>query len=358
METLINVLQLSLHGLKNCWDDIRHSPITALVQSTEHENLISRVFFCKLAGFDVTELDSRESLTNHWVLVAWSFTLDDCFNPITYKTWHKLSTFSDCDMKFMDTNPIQLPLRQKPDTQLPQADQKSTANPPTHTQPLIKGLTDARDRHVTNKTLFEPKSRFSIDRTTLRVSKAQGRCIKYRLRAPAYPRPFPTNHLQAYSSETNTHTTQSQKTAGESSKSNTATSASSLPDSQAGQDNGVMNYCEASPPSESSGTRNQVEELNGDWSSRLVKGRGIWADPEARRLSFKLLNPSSEYEANADAVSSDCRDLFESLSWNTETPHKHPQDIPENYWKWNEDEQAWFHLNEDTQSLTRCPMDS
>ncbi|ORY61251.1 uncharacterized protein BCR38DRAFT_439708 [Pseudomassariella vexata] len=94
------------------------------------------------------------------------------------------------------------------------------------------------------------------------------------------------------------------------------------------------------------------------WEERIANGLGIWDNPEKKRSSLKALNPSSEHEANLDAMSPEYWHILgDDVSWIV--PHENQADevSPEQYWTWSVDRQQWFHLDEEKKAVVWAPKD-
>ncbi|KAI1374436.1 hypothetical protein F4677DRAFT_426106 [Hypoxylon crocopeplum] len=107
----------------------------------------------------------------------------------------------------------------------------------------------------------------------------------------------------------------------------------------------------------------KVDSSNGASSYRDVHD-DLWhtdirTDVEDQRLSYQSLNPGSEYQANLDAVSPDCRDLFlRCCPTAADKPDMEAEDDSVDlYWTWSREKEQWFHVDEERNTVVWFPED-
>ncbi|KAI0010413.1 hypothetical protein F4779DRAFT_313475 [Xylariaceae sp. FL0662B] len=85
----------------------------------------------------------------------------------------------------------------------------------------------------------------------------------------------------------------------------------------------------------------------------------IRIDVGDQRRSYKLLNPGSEYQANLEAVSPECKDLFTQCCPTPadQSDMKDEDDSVDSYWTWSIEKQQWFHADDECGTTVWFPKD-
>lgn len=83
-------------------------------------------------------------------------------------------------------------------------------------------------------------------------------------------------------------------------------------------------------------------------------------DTGDQRLRYPFLNPVSEYQANLDAVSPECKELFLEATTNARcgdetTNLPEDDDSVDTYWAWSQEKQQWFHEDTDCNTIVWFP---
>ncbi|KAI1504692.1 hypothetical protein F5X99DRAFT_370705 [Biscogniauxia marginata] len=300
-------------------------------------NRISLSFYGRYKGISTSELDH---CVNHWVRLAWSLPSGSFKNKAMQITWHRLATFKTPDVQFMSMQ-FSLYISMSMSQSL-----KHRPKQQTHAQwrpNCQSGVKMCQNQAC----LRQPK--LLSDRCNVGVSKRRSslRTCPSRLGFM-----LSTNYnigLQVTTSNTTSQTSSSRDSDENrlASNSNTATSSISVDG-----DHSRPHECEISPMDV-----NGQQDLSDTEDDRMVEA-DIQTDFGDQSDSYPSLKPVSEYQANLEAVSPECKDLFlEATAHVKEETDLAEDDSIDKYWTWCPDRQQWFHEDTDCNTIVWFPKD-
>ncbi|KAI1079919.1 hypothetical protein F5B20DRAFT_143583 [Whalleya microplaca] len=85
----------------------------------------------------------------------------------------------------------------------------------------------------------------------------------------------------------------------------------------------------------------------------------IRTDVGDQRRLYNMLNPVSEYQANLEAVSPECKDLFTQCcpAPVDQSNMEDEDDSVDPYWTWSREKQQWFHVDDESSTTIWFPKD-
>ncbi|KAI5922869.1 hypothetical protein F4810DRAFT_242413 [Camillea tinctor] len=102
----------------------------------------------------------------------------------------------------------------------------------------------------------------------------------------------------------------------------------------------------------------QLDDVAGQEADEIGEVETISIGIGDHRSRWPLLNPVSEYQANLDAVSPECKELFlEANAQFKDDAELLEDDSVDTYWTWSQEKQQWFHEDTDCNTIVWFPKD-
>ncbi|KAH9907384.1 hypothetical protein F4778DRAFT_536092 [Xylariomycetidae sp. FL2044] len=301
--------------------------IIARVSPAQTGNSVSLSFYSRLKGW--SNPSNLEGYVNHWIRITWSLPQ----NPSSEATtWHRI-TPTDSEIQFMTCEHLR-PLREviflsqilcQESKPKPSASPKSSIGQFPRVQIANKRAHSAGQQRRAQSGAGIAKRCFS---PPTYASRGQG--SPYRTRNP----------LRGIPSDQSSQPSQTAPWERSDQPSVVHTVASSVED----------------PEIQVDGQSIALRHKPGFHGDTVPPSQDLWVNAEDERKSLKLLNPPSESRANRDAVSPECEHLLQKAILDGYLPDEPDEDDDEDaFWSWSQEQQQFFHINGETQSIIWFP---
>ncbi|KAI0601999.1 hypothetical protein F4775DRAFT_537901 [Biscogniauxia sp. FL1348] len=282
-----------------------------------------------------------ERCVDHWTHICWSLPSKPVHGSNIQITWHSLAISKGSDVQSMSLQ-FSLPLS----VSMNQASE-STLKLQGH---AVGGPDFPSDLETCQKRLDIVQSQLLSYRCCGEVATLRSSLCTHPPR-PGFPLSIDHRHTgqRAATSDTTSRTSRSRDSDERApvDSGNTVTTFFSVDEIQ-----GSQPVC---------GTARIVVSGQPDVAGLETDGSGevnISTDTEDQSLRHPFLNPVSEYQANLDAVSPECRELFLEANVRCEDETGLPEDDSvDTYWAWSQERQQWFHQDTDCNTIVWFPKD-
>ncbi|KAI1631217.1 hypothetical protein F4809DRAFT_658320 [Biscogniauxia mediterranea] len=335
---IINIQQILDNSLNYVQTSYRNLEATIASTPRNTENLTSPSFHFQHRQTSRLELERCVDLWDH---ISWFIPSKPVHDSTIQITWHRLAVSKSSDVQFMSLQ-FSLPLS----VSMNQAS-GNTLKLQGH---ALGGPDFPSDLEMCQKRLDIVQSQLLSDKRCGEVTTRRSSLCTY----PPHPE-FPLNidhntGQRAATSDTTSRTSRSRDSDERApvDSGNTVTSFFSM--DEIIQDPRPL--CETAPVDTSG--QPDVVGRGADESGEV----NIPTDTGDQRLRYPFLNPVSEYQANLDAVSPECKELFleatnaQCEDDETDSPE---DDSVDTYWAWSQEKQQWFHEDTDCNTIVWFP---